>query len=644
MLVAGLVAWRAIERGSAARALLELAPLEPGPAREDDVGPGPRPFDAFHPEREKAVTPAFGGKVTVHLENLPRLNTMIENSTTARNMLHELHEFLVRQDFESWEIRPALCTGWEVEDTLVLAGGRGAGNANVVYGKVTDDGDAWRVVPASPAHALAGERRVPKAEVESVERASVYTFHLRDDVRWHDGEAFDADDVLFTWRAYHNPAVRCDSVRATYERIVHAEAPDPSTVRFFFREQHFRSLPALVDFCILPRHVYDPTDPAHPRHDPGASPEQIAREINENIHNTTHWIGLGPYRVTGYGEQGVEAERFDGYFDPENGGYLDRIHWRTFSGDAAAFQALLNGELDFTARLSSEQLFGPATQAPEFTERYYKGTFYLPMFNFTPWNMRRPLLRDLRVRKALAHAINTRHYLDTVGHGLGQLVTGDQFYYGPAYDHDVERLEFDLAKAADLFAEAGWYDRDGDGLIDKDGIPFEFELLTQHGNTAAEMFAQMAQEDLAKIGVRMTVTGLEWASYLERMYDRDFDAGGLAWVMPIPENDPVQLWHSSGAPVGVRGSNHPGVADPHVDELIAAGGRELDPEKRWAIWRELHRYLYEEVQPYLFREMSPRKFAMNKALRGVQTFEVVPGYSIRRWFYPAGTPGTRPAR
>jgi hypothetical protein len=84
--------------------------------------------------------------------------------------------------------------------------------------------------------------------------------------------------------------------------------------------------------------------------------------------------------------------------------------------------------------------------------------------------------------------------------------------------------------------------------------------------------------------------------------------------------------------------------DPRVDALIAQGDRELDNEKRWALWRELHRYLYEEVQPYFYREAPPRKFALNLALRGVQFFKLSPGYSLRRWYYPAGTSGTRPTR
>jgi peptide/nickel transport system substrate-binding protein len=403
-------------------------------------------------------------------------------------------------------------------------------------------------------------------------------------------------------------------------------------------------LSAFADnLVLLPAHVFDLTDPDHPRHDVDASTEARAREINENPANT-QWIGLGPYRLTSFSQQAVEAERFPGFFDPEQGGYVDRIRWRHIPGDDAAFQALLNGELDFSVRISSDQYFGAATEAPAFRERFCKGYFYLGSFNYVPWNLRRPLFQDLRVRKALAQACDLETFVRTVAHGLAELPTGPQCFFGPAYNRDVQRLPFDLERAQELLAEAGWYDRDGDGLIDKDGRPFEFEMLIQAGNKGSELFAQQYQETLARAGIRMSVTGLEWAAYIKRIYDRDFDCGQMAWAVDVTENDPIQLWHSSGAAPGVRGSNHAGVADAYVDELIARGDRELDDEARWKIWKELHRYLYEEVQPYLYRELPPRKFALDKRLRGVQFFLINPGYSPRRWFYPLGTPGTREQR
>jgi peptide/nickel transport system substrate-binding protein len=597
-------------------------------AGQEHFGPGPAPVDLFHPDRDRQVQPAYGGTLTIHIGDglPPTLNHALLNNGNTRNMLFELHATLVMRDWESWEHVPELATSWEVVDTLVARDG------SVLYGTVSEEEGQWVV---------AG-RAFPKGQVERVERGTVFTFHLREGVRWHDGHPFDSGDVLFSWQIAQNPAVRCDWVRPYLQKIERAEAPDARTVRFFFREQYFNSLSVFSDnFCILPRHLYDLTDPDHVPHSPGASEAERAKEINENPHNT-QWIGLGPYRLTSYSSQGVEAERFDGFFDPAHGGYADRIVWRSIANDSASFQALLNGELDFTLRITSDQYFGEAMQQDTFTRRLCKGYFYLGAFNYLPWNMRRPILSDVRVRKALAHAMDLRAYVDTVVHGLAELPTGSQCMFGQAYDRSVKRLEFDLDRSAELFAAAGWYDRDGDGVLDKDGKPFEIELLMASGNIPNETFARMFQESLAKVGARLKITPLDNATYWKRIQERDFDAGMASWAVDATENDPLQLWGSASAVKGA--SNHAGVIDPKVDALIAKGDRELDAAKRWPIWHELQRYLYEEVQPYFFREAPPRKFALNKAIRGVQLFKISPGYSPRRWFYPAGTPGTRATR
>jgi peptide/nickel transport system substrate-binding protein len=609
------------------------------------IGPHAVPVDELHPDAATRVEPGYGGTVTVHLASMPkRLNYALENSSAARWVLYELHEFLVQKDWEMWDVRPSLATHWETEDTLVLRGGRTGENGNIVYGRVSEDGDAYVATPASPGNPLAGERRVPKAEVERLERATVFTFHLREGVLWHDGHPLDANDVLFSWRLHKIPGVDSDFHRYRFDKIVHAEGVDARTVRFFFGEQYALALETFAEeLVILPAHLFDLLDPSHPRHDAEASLAAQAREINENPCNT-RWVGLGPYRLKSLDSQVIEAERFPGYYDPEHGGYFDTIRWRVIPNDDTAFQALINGELDFFNRLSSEDYFGNATQRPEFCEHFYKGCVETGAFNYTPWNLRRPLFADLRVRKALAMAFDMPQYIERIAHGLDRAVTGSQFAFGAAYDQGLAPLPYDPDAARELLSTAGWYDRDGDGLLDKDGAPFTFEFLVLAGNKPARIFAQKLQEDLGRLGIRVSLTELEWASYIERVYARDFDAAGLSWSVIVPEADPWQLWHSSGAPVGVRGSNHPGVADPHVDELIVRGQRELERDKRYALWRELQRYLYQDVQPYLFRDMPPRKFAVSHRIRGFQAFQIDPGYSIRRWYLPAGTPGTRPAR
>lgn len=645
----------------------EVTPVAAAAATESDAqepsfGPGPAEVDVFHPDRQPGKdgtlpplpAPAFGGRVIVHLEAMPKsLCYTIENTAVTRRVLYELHETLLLPDWEQHDLRPDLCSSYEVEDTLVLAGGRGTVDENCLFGAVVDEGDAWRVTPLSKPGRESEPRRVAKSAVERVELGTVMTFHLRDGVKWHDGHPFDARDVWFSWSVYNNPDVECGEKRPQFQKIVRAEILDARTVRFYYGQQYSLALQSLGDMFILPSHLYDLSDPDNQRFDPEYHKKKRAEDpawtpstkeqgqyVNKNPHNR-QWVGLGPYRLSSWDSESLEATRFDDYFDPAHGGYLDTIRWRYIQTDAVAFQALLAGELDFYARLTPDEYFGEATAKPLFTDRFYKGHFYSTAYWYVGWNLRRKQLADVRVRQALARLFDFDEYKRSFYKGVAVQVTGPSSLYSRGYNHDVKPLAYDPAAAQEELAEAGWYDRDGDGVLDKDGAPLEIELLLKAGDPVGKPFALRYQENLARAGIRLKIAELEWATVLERRSNRDFDAVVLGWL-PALESDPEQVWHS-GHVSKPASSNYIGFVDEAADRLIEQSQRELDLEKRAAILRELHARIY-ELQPYLFAYNPPRKFALAKSIRGFQAVHIDPNYVIRRWYYPAGTSGTRAMR
>jgi peptide/nickel transport system substrate-binding protein len=624
------------------------------------VGP-PVPVDEFHPDRETPVEPAYGGSVVVHLSSVVEgLNRAVENSAVSRWMLYEIHDTLVHQDWETWEYTPSLADGWIAEDQLVLNEGANANYAAaqqigkddkqrwVIYGAATEDGDAYVVSGASKGNTLEG-LRVAKSDVASIERETVFTFDLPTDRTWHDGHLFDAHDVLFSWDLYNNPDVDCDEIRFQFEKVLAGEVIDKETVRFFYEYQYFIALPSVGEMSILPRHLYDLTDPDNKQYDAERHKdvaadyeftlEERGKYINENPHNTM-FVGLGPYRVTGWSTQAIEAERYEDFHSWDGiGCYFDKITWRIISDDNTAYQALINGQLDYFDRVKSEDYFGERTATKAFTDNFYKGYMYTGTYGYTGWNTLRPQFSDPNVRRALALAFDMENYRLTSYNGLANRVSGPQNYWGPGYNKDVEPVPYNPDLAEELLAEAGWYDRDGDGWIDKDGLKFTIKFSYPSGNEASKTFGQKQQEAYKKLGIEMTMESLEWATFLERMLERNFDAVNLAWVPPL-ESDPEQLWHSKWGAKDKKSSNMCGVQDEEIDRLIELGQRELDIEKRAKIWQQLHQRVA-ELQPYMFGLNSPRKFAMNKDIRGHQGFKIAPGYSIRRWYYPAGTEGTR---
>jgi len=588
-----------------------------------DLRPGPVEADLFHPDRDRKVEPKRGGTVTVYVPTTVRsLALPLSNSTYARNILNEVHELLVRRDWETWEFEGVLAERWDTEDTLFLKSGES------LFGKVSDGGDHWLVTPLSARHPLDAPRKVAKEEASSPQLSTVYTFYLRDDVVWHDGHAFDVDDVILGWSIYANPEILCNSFRSTFQKIVRAERLDDLTVRFHYTQQQYKSLDNFLSLVPLPSHLYDLLDPDHADHDPEATDTERARAVNENPHNTA-WVGLGPYRITSSDPSLHEAERFEGYFDPENGGYLERIRWRHIRGFETALEALKNGELDFSCWLSTAMYLGDGTSDERFTTDFYKGVYPTGSIGFAPWNMRRPHLSDLRVRKALVHAFDMEGFRDRLSGGLGVIPTGAQATFSPAYDRELEPLAYDPERAVELLAEAGWYDRDGDGKLDKDGVVLRVEYLAIAGHSGDRQFTGLLKKAYSEIGVELVVTELDHPTIVRRLKERDFDTCTASWSMPLEANQ-EQLWHSRNDMPGT--GNYSGVNDPRVDALIDAADIEVDDEKRYAIWKQLQRYLYEEVHPYFFRNTPPRRYAMNQKIRGFQVFGLRPGYSIRRWY------------
>jgi ABC-type transport system substrate-binding protein len=302
LLVSAAVALVVMQDGPA---LPAEAPPPPLSARD---GRGPSPPDRFHPDRDQPLAPRHGGTVTVHLETpLNSLNGLLEIAEVTFRVLDELHAPLVQRDWETWEFHGVLAERIDVEDTLELQDG------SALFGRVEEGADHVTVTPLSDLdHVLSGPRRIPRDQVRDVLPGTVYTFHLRDDVLWHDGHPLDADDVLFTWRCTKNPHVRCDATRSFFDNMVRAERAGDGAVRFFLERPHFLSMDLFSRLVIQPAHLYDLSDPDNPDHDPGAGDEKQGRFVNEHPANQ-HWIGLGPYRVVARDDQVLRALRFDGY-------------------------------------------------------------------------------------------------------------------------------------------------------------------------------------------------------------------------------------------------------------------------------------------------------------------------------------------
>jgi len=484
------------------------------------------------------------------------------NPITATDVYSELVDSLVMEslldlDIESQELKPLLAQSWEI----------------------------------SPDHLT-------------------YIFHLRKDVKWHDGKPFSADDVIYTLEKILDPKVDSAHIRIYYIDCTEYKKLDDYTVLFRWRKPYFKALEMLGTMWIIPKHILDDgTDfNKHP--------------YGRNI------IGTGPYKFLKW-ETGkkIELVRNKDYWGKQP--YVDRVVFKIITDENVALQAFKQGEID-TVSLTPTQWM-KQTNYPEFYKKANKIAYDYPQFGYIGWNLRRAPFHDKNVRKAMTMLLNREAILKNILFGLGKVVSGPFYINTINYDQSVKPLPYDPEQAKKLLDDAGWSDHNNDGIRDKNGKDFRFEFLMPSGNQDMEKIATIYKEDLAKAGIIMEIRQLEWAVFLQNIQEHKFDACTLAWAMDF-DTDPYQIWHSSMA--DVKGSsNHVGYKNPEVDRLIEIARQEFDRDKRAQIYHQIHRIIADD-QPYTFLFTPKARIAVDKRFRNVIPYPLRPIFKFTDWFVP----------
>jgi len=438
-----------------------------------------------------------------------------------------------------------------------------------------------------------------------------YRFWLDERARWQDGEPLTAEDVLFTYRTIMNPQVNCPHLKVYYQDIEDCRVLDTYTVEFTYKKLYWRALAFCGGMPILPRHIFAFSD---------------AAEFNQHPRNRAPF-GSGPYRFVRWdpGSQ-IILERNERYWRTEKTPAIERIVFKIFTNDTARFQALRGRELDM-APLTAEQWVRQTTD-PEFARTFRRLKYLSNGYTYIGWNMRRPFFRDRRCRLAMTHLTPRKLLLEKVQYGLGVIVTGNFNIKTAAYNKSIQPWPYDPDRARQLLDEAGWTDHDGDGIRDKDGQPFSFELLIPSGRDWARKLASILAQECAKVGIQMRTNLLEWAVFLERIDRREFDAVTLGWSIGL-DADPYQVWHSSQ--VKPPGHNFVGFVNAECDRIIEAARVEFDEEKRNRMFHRFHEIIHQE-QPYTFLVCSYALVAVDRRFRGVRVYPL--GLDPEEWWVP----------
>lgn len=433
------------------------------------------------------------------------------------------------------------------------------------------------------------------------------TFHLRKGVKWHDGHPFTSRDVLYTYRITIDPKTPT-AYAENFKQVKRAEAPDPFTFRVTYGKPFAPALESWGE-SILPAHLLEGKD---------ITKSELARQP----------VGTGPYRFKEWvpGQQLVLESNRD-YF--EGRPYIDRYVYRIIPDSSTMYMELKAGGLDYMG-LSPVQ-YQRQTNTTEFLAQFNKYRYPASAYTYLGYNLRHPLFRDKRVRQAITSAISKDEIIQGVLLGMGQVAHGP---YKPgtwAYNPRVKDFDYNPVRARKLLAEAGWREKNADGILLQNGKPFSFTILTNQGNDLRLKTALIIQQRLKAVGIEVKIRVVEWASFLKNFIDKgDFEAIVMGWTIP-PDPDLFDVWHSSKT--GPKELNFVGYKNQEVDQLIEKGRGTFDLEERRRCYYRIQDIMAEE-QPYTFLYVPDALPVVSARFRGIEPAPAGIMYNFIKWYVP----------
>lgn len=438
-----------------------------------------------------------------------------------------------------------------------------------------------------------------------------YTFTLRDDLKWSDGQPMTSADYKWTFEQAAKPENKYPYI-SNLELIESYQAPDPRTIVVKMKEAIVVGLEAANAVTPLPKHVWEKLDWS----DPSKNPEIMKPSVVSGRFKLREWKR----------DDRAIFEANDLYYDGRP--LLDAYTVRVVPSQEIAYQMLKSGEVD-EAPITPDN-YPEAKRLPNLT--MYEWWPPAASWGYLGFNLRRPTLQDVQVRRAISHAIDRNAIASQIQNNLAQPTYSVFPPSSWVYNPNVPKYEFDQDKARELLEAAGWKVGQG-GIRQKDGKPLKLRVLFgPNTSKVRQRISEVAQQWLREVGIDSEIQGLEWGAYLDvlKAEPYDWDICVLGWNATIEPHWMNQIWREDSIPP--EGDlNSVAYINKRVEQLFEQGVKEFDFDKRKQIYQEIQQIISSDA-PYIFLTYNMSYVGINNRIGGIEVKKTGISHNLEKWY------------
>jgi peptide/nickel transport system substrate-binding protein len=470
-----------------------------------------------------------------------------------------------------------------------------------------------------------------------------YDFEILPEVVWDNGAPVTGHDVAFTLKLIFHPLVPSKAFLSYFKDLagIDIDQQNPQKFTLYLKQYYILALASMCQVPIMPAYNYDPSSRLVnlPMADFLDSSKLGAFKTDPNMvafaeeyqqpkyaNDPKSIVGSGPYQLETMNEQGVVLVKKQKYWGdalaekrPLVAAYPKKLVYKVVMDENVVENMLKLGELDIVASSLSVGKFLEMKAKDSLAAKY--NFDILPSFRYSRWmfNLNKPNLQDVRVRKALAHIVDYDHFIKNIQSGLAVRIVSPILPIKRYYAKDLPHYDFNIQKAKDLLAEAGWSDSDQDGIVDRmvngKKVNLTVEVYVPLINTNKK-YAESIAENARLAGIQIQAVDLDLSEISKKSAIGDFESAFLGAHIFPGLSDLSQRFHSKY--LAPNGDNRSRYINPKLDVILDSISAEKNDARRDRLYLEAQKILHDDV-PEVFLLSPAQTIITSKKFEGVIT-------------------------